>query len=442
MRPAASAGGVRDVRDALRRTTALHFPACCLGWCGLGVPAQPRAVNAATSSSHHQVRVLLLEHGAVAREDGLRDRHERERRLDVAAGLDPAPRDSHRDVLLALEVLVGRLGGHGHLDARLPVDVVGPLPVEVALLALASGADVDHQVDVLEVVAHRDVGVAQLRAHGRIVVHHPEDAVHHRLELLGRVELDAHAGYELEEEPPAAGFAAALAREAAGLERAADFAAVERLARFVAVERPDDDARFDAAERPDDAGFDVVDRLDEEARFDAVERPDEEARFDEDARFAVERPGDDAGFDAVERPDDDARFDAAVERRLDDLRAVAAGFFAAELLAAVVDDEAARGPSSAETRPASPSTSRRRLLISSTTRSSSTSRMRLTAPASSPANSCAGPRSDWALSAVAVKVRSTAERTASTASTAPAEALSFLPSFFFFESFFAITARS
>src|SRR5215218_9764712 len=376
MRPAASAGGVRDVRDALRRTTALHFPACCLGWCGLGVPAQPRAVNAATSSSHHQVRVLLLEHGAVAREDGLRDRHERERRLDVAAGLDPAPRDSHRDVLLALEVLVGRLGGHGHLDARLPVDVVGPLPVEVALLALASGADVDHQVDVLEVVAHRDVGVAQLRAHGRIVVHHPEDAVHHRLELLGRVELDAHAGYELEEEPPEAGFAAALAREAAGLERAADFAAVERLARFVAVERPDDDARFDAAERPDDAGFDAVDRLDEEARF-----------------------------DAVERPDDDARFDAAVERRLEDLRAVAAGFFAAELLAAVVADEAARGPSSAETRPASPSTSRRRLLISSTTRSSSTSRMRLTAPASSPANSCAGPRSDWAPSAVAVKVR-------------------------------------
>src|SRR5215218_2424370 len=353
MRPAASAGGVRDVRDALRRTTALHFPACCLGWCGLGVPAQPRAVNAATSSSHHQVRVLLLEHGAVAREDGLRDRHERERRLDVAAGLDPAPRDSHRDVLLALEVLVGRLGGHGHLDARLPVDVVGPLPVEVALLALASGADVDHQVDVLEVVAHRDVGVAQLRAHGRIVVHHPEDAVHHRLELLGRVELDAHAGYEFEEEPPEAGCVAALAREAAGLERAADFAAVERLARFVAVERPGDDARFDA----------------------------------------------------VERPDDDARFDAAVERRLEDLRAVAAGFFAAELLAAVVADEAARGPSSAETRPASPSTSRRRLLISSTTRSSSTSRMRLTAPASSPANSCAGPRSDWAPSAVAVKVR-------------------------------------
>ena len=33
MRPAASAGGVRDVRDALRRTTALHFPTYCLGWC-------------------------------------------------------------------------------------------------------------------------------------------------------------------------------------------------------------------------------------------------------------------------------------------------------------------------------------------------------------------------------------------------------------------------
>ena len=30
MRPAASAGGVRDGRDALRRTTAPHFPAYCL----------------------------------------------------------------------------------------------------------------------------------------------------------------------------------------------------------------------------------------------------------------------------------------------------------------------------------------------------------------------------------------------------------------------------
>jgi hypothetical protein len=44
---------------------------------------------------------------------------------------------------------------------------------------------------------------------------------------------------------------------------------------------------------------------------------------------------------------------------------------------------------------------------------------------------------------VAANVRSTAERTASTASTAPADALSFLPLLFFFdESFFAIAARS
>ena len=127
----------------------------------------------------------------------------------------------------------------------------------------------------------------------------------------------------------------------------------------------------------------------------------------------------------------------------------APGFLAAERLAAgrrVVDALAPPelcGPaSSADTRSASPSTSVRRPLSSASTRSSSTSRMRFAATAKSPAMSCARLRVDWAPSAVAEKVRSTAARTASTASTAPTVALSFLPLFFFFASFFAIAARS
>ena len=126
----------------------------------------------------------------------------------------------------------------------------------------------------------------------------------------------------------------------------------------------------------------------------------------------------------------------------------APGFLAAERLAAgrrVVDALAPPelcGPaSSADTRSASPSTSVRRPLSSASTRSSSTSRMRFAATAKSPAMSCARLRVDWAPSAVAEKVRSTAARTASTASTAPTVALSFLP-LFFFASFFAIAARS
>src|SRR5829696_6463776 len=59
-----------------------------------------------------EMRVLRLEHLAVAREHRLGHGHQPERRLDVAAGLDPPARDGHRDVLLALEVLVCRLGGH------------------------------------------------------------------------------------------------------------------------------------------------------------------------------------------------------------------------------------------------------------------------------------------------------------------------------------------
>jgi hypothetical protein len=92
--------------------------------------------------------------------------------------------------------------------------------------------------------------------------------------------------------------------------------------------------------------------------------------------------------------------------------------------------------SSAAMRLVSPSTSLRRPLSSARTRSSSTSRMRLAALVTS----FARPRVDLAPSADAVKVRSTAWRTASTASAAPAVALSFL--LLFFESFFGIAERS
>jgi hypothetical protein len=177
------------------------------------------------------------------------------------------------------------------------------------------------------------------------------------------------------------------------------------------------------------------------------------------ARFVVDVPRDDvdreddallrldAGFAADEPREADALRDAA---GFDAVRRRAAGFFAAERLAAgrlavVVADAAVPVPrltSSAETRLASPSTSRRSPLSSSRTRSSSTSRIRLAATATSPAISCAGPRSDWALPAVAANVRSTADRTASTASTAPPAGLSFLPLFLSFLSFFAMAARS
>jgi len=91
--------------------------------------------------------------------------------------------------------------------------------------------------------------------------------------------------------------------------------------------------------------------------------------------------------------------------------------------------------SSAVTRLLSPSMSLRSPLISPSTRSSSTSRMRLAAFVTS----FARPRVDLAPSAEAEKVRSTAWRTASTASAAPAAALSFLLRFL---SFFGMAGRS
>src|SRR4051794_39811905 len=138
------------------------------------------------------MRVLGLDDLAVLGVHGLRDRDERERRLDVAARLDPAPRDRDGDVLLALEVLVRDLRRHLHLDLGLPVDVVGPLPVEASVLALAGGADVDDHVEVLELEALRDVGVAQLRAHVGVLAHEREDAVHDGSELLRTAELGSH----------------------------------------------------------------------------------------------------------------------------------------------------------------------------------------------------------------------------------------------------------
>jgi hypothetical protein len=193
-----------------------------------------------------------------------------------------------------------------------------------------------------------------------------------------------------------------------------------------------DDDR-DGVERDDD------DRVDED-------RDDEDRDVLDDDRDGVERdedrdePGDDrdelareeAGLRAGEEDASDAIFRVpdAVERR-------AAGFSAVDVLAAVrrAGPEPPSGPtSSAETRFARPSTSLRSPLSSSSTRSSSTSRMRFAAAVTS----FARPRVDLAPSAEAVNVRSTAARTASTASAAPAAA--FLP--LFFESLLAMAARS
>src|SRR3954469_24522998 len=100
--------------------------------------------------SDAQMRVLGRDELAVARVDRLRHRDQAERRLHVAAGLDPPAGDRHGDVLLALEVLVGGLARHRHADLRLPVDVVGPDPEEAALLPVAGCTDVHDLVDVVE----------------------------------------------------------------------------------------------------------------------------------------------------------------------------------------------------------------------------------------------------------------------------------------------------
>src|SRR5215208_6330735 len=127
---------------------------------------------------------------AIARVDRLGDGDQAQRGLHVAARLDPPAGQRDGDVFLALEVLVGRLGGHRHPDLRVPVDLVRPLPVQVAVLAVLGGADVDREVVVGELEALRHVRVAQLRPHVWVAVHHREDLVDHLDELVLRLELD------------------------------------------------------------------------------------------------------------------------------------------------------------------------------------------------------------------------------------------------------------
>jgi len=148
-----------------------------------------------------------------------------------------------------------------------------------------------------------------------------------------------------------------------------------------------------------------------------VEDRREDAGFADDFEAEEDVPRDD-GLEADDEAEPPRRANGllAAERR------VAAG-------------EPPRGPSSSVMRRVRPSTSLRSPLSSARTRSSSTSRMRLAAAVTS----FARPRVDLAPSAEAVKVRSTAARTASTASAAPAVAWSFL---LFFESFFGMTGRS
>jgi hypothetical protein len=205
-----------------------------------------------------------------------------------------------------------------------------------------------------------------------------------------------------------------------------------------AVERDERD-EADEPDVPDDGcevSDDDRDGADDEDRDDEDrDEPDDDRVEPDDDRDDVERDEvarDEAGLRVVEEdaPDAILRVPDAVERR-------ARGFLAVDELAAVRRAGAERpsGPtSSSETRFARPSTSLRKPLSSWRTRSSSTSRMRFAAAVTS----FARPRVDLAPSAEAVKVRSTAARTASTASAAPAAA--FLP--LFFESFLAMAARS
>src|SRR6185503_3571423 len=57
--------------------------------------------------AQRQVRVLILDHRAVALKDRLGDRNQRQRGANVAARLDAAAGDREGHVLLALEVAVG-----------------------------------------------------------------------------------------------------------------------------------------------------------------------------------------------------------------------------------------------------------------------------------------------------------------------------------------------
>ena len=280
-----------------------------------------------------------------------------------------------------------------HSQWRLP-----PSPV-------AGGADVGDEVEVLELVAHRDVGVAQLGAHLRVLVHHGEDPVDDRPELAGGLERDAHRPQEPERGPAGAD------EDAAG----------------GVVPPPEDERRCcgSCARRPACARSSSASGSSDEVEREDVEREREAAGFFAvvDARtrrrlrgggargrtwtrsawrrprgsWSTSSPSRCATRRACARP--------ACGRRACGPRACARG---RRRLGAV-----SRPTSSAETRLARPSTSVRRPLSSASTRSSSTSRILFAATAISP-ESC------WAAPPVPANVRSTAVRTASTASTAPA----------------------
>src|SRR4051794_8647959 len=347
------------------------------------------------ADSHLQVRLLALEVAAVLLVDRLGDGDQGEGGLHVPARLDPPARDRHRDVLLALEVAVGDLGGHRHLDLGLPVDVVAPLPVEVAVLVGPRRADVHHLVEVRELEPLRRVGVAELGPHVRVGVHHREDLVDGLAQLLRRLERGAHA----QEFPVAAaglegeGSVAATGLGADGLAVAA--AAVRAAVGFLAAAEGRFGARFFLATGAAVAGGLVA------------------------ARFLVA-----VGVILIAG----AAFCAGAGLRL------AAGAGAAGA-AGFLPPSPGRTSSDA-TRAARDSTSPRSRLTSSRTRmSSSVWRRRPAAAAISSTISRVRSRVTEAPSADAESVRSTADRIAATASVST-DLLSCLS--FFLESFFAM----
>ena len=193
----------------------------------------------------------------------------------------------------------------------------------------------------------------------------------------------------------------------------------------------DDDLADDALRDVDVAGLEADDLRDVEAAgFAADDLRDvdvaglEAADDDRDPRIAD-------GRDAVGGEDSEAVVPAVAP--VDPRRA---NGLVADGRRELADDPPRGLTSSAAMRFVSPSMSLRSPFSSSTTRSSSTSRIRFAAEVTS----FARPRVDLAPSADAVKVRSTAARTASTASAAPAVAWSFLLRFL--ESFLDITGRS
>ena len=161
MRPAASAGGVR-LGDALRGTTGppTSRPIAWFGW-RKGLPLG-RRVSIGASRSDHEVRVFRLDELAVAGEHRLRDRHQAQRGLDVAARLDaPAgDRDARRSPCPGSTCSPSRttspcctFGSQStssvHSQCRLPSSPG------------ARGADVHHQVDVRRT---RSAGARRRRA--------------------------------------------------------------------------------------------------------------------------------------------------------------------------------------------------------------------------------------------------------------------------------------